>query len=135
MSEILKAPIGARASLALVAEAATMLLCVLFLASSPLRAPGIDAPRSVPSLRGKIAKEVRVERHVQEDPVPKPPPEPATEQHEVVADASTVEDEPVPERRFDEDGGAYTKEEFLAFYGEAGHEVGRQVPIPLFEAT
>ena len=96
------------------------MLWVAFVAATGLRGPGLEAPRHIPSLRP--GKEARAERLNSEPPAAnRPPPADTTGAGDTTAEPSTGES--IPERRFDEDGGAYTKEEFVSFYGEAGHEL------------
>ena len=90
--------------------ATALILC----ASSAIRTPVLEATRnqilSLPSaLNAGKAKTLSPGRRASgkaEVVRPKPAPEAATSNDEI------------PERRYDEDGGAYTKEQFLAFYGE-----------------
>lgn len=53
---------------------------------------------------------------------------------EAIAPASTS-GEPIPERRIDEDGGAYTKEEFSSYYGEGWEKVWQAAEVASEEVS
>lgn len=96
--------------------------------ASVLRSPSLDAPRhQIPSVRlGKPSPRATLSQAHSLS---------ADESHDFEREEDSVqaggeegavargEDEPLPERRIDEDGGAYTKEEFLAFYREDGEKL------------